>query len=43
MWSDPEHEITNFNRSIAQLDNEIGELKKQNSQIIALAEKTYFF
>ncbi|KAF3329603.1 GRF zinc finger [Carex littledalei] len=47
MRSDPEHDQSESdrifpNRIVARFDNEIGKLKKQNSQIVALAEKIIF-
>ena len=42
MRSDPEHDLSDVNRIVARFDNEIGKLKKQNSQIVALAEKIIF-
>ena len=42
MQSDPEHEDNIPIASLAQFDNEIRKLKKQNSQIVALAEKIIF-
>ena len=42
MQSDPEHELSDPNRIVARFYNEIEKLKKQNSEIIALAEKIKF-